>query len=292
MAFRLKHRSISRELRRLVTRELAAAIEALSGFGLGDTDILEARKHIKKVRSIVKLLKASLGRAAAPANAQLRSVGQGLGRVRDAEAMIDTLDGLRGHYSDAIGKSARHKVARGLRGEQLEARQSADDVARHAIGVLRRVRKSLPDRVKQAGGLPAVQQGLASVYKRCRSAVANLTEESDAVAFHDWRRRVKEHWYHVRLFEGHRSALRSRTRSLRALETELGEDHNLAILNEALIASPRRFGDARTTNLVIGCIQKRQRALRKKALARGRRLFVAKPKKMQAAVGDWWRGKR
>jgi CHAD domain-containing protein len=292
VAFRLKQGSISRGLSRRVSRELDAAIEILSGPDVSDADIHEARKHIKKVRSIVKLLKASLGGAAASANAQLRSVGQGLGRVRDAEAMIGTLDVLRGRYSDVIGKLARRKVAQGLRGEQREARQSADDVARHAIGVLRRVRKSLPDRVKQAGGLRAVQPGLASVYKRCRSAVANLTEESDAVAFHDWRRRVKEHWYHVRLFEGHRPALRSRTRSLRALETELGEDHNLAILNAALIASPRRFGDARTTNLVIGCIQKRQRALRKKALARGRRLFVAKPKKIEAAVAHWWRGKR
>jgi CHAD domain-containing protein len=292
MAFRLKHRSISKELRRLVCNEIDGAIEVLGSADVTDADIHEARKHIKKVRSIVKLLSAALGSKYAAENDRLRSIGRGLGRVRDPEAMIETLEAIRGRYSEVISAATKQRVARGLRGPHRAAHDTAADVARHAVGILKRASKSLPDHVASAASLRSVQKGLASVYKLSRSALADLTQESDALAFHAWRRRVKEHWYHVRLFEAKHPAARARGRSLRALEKELGEDHNLAILGAALLENPGRFGNARTTDLVLGCIQKRQRALRKRALARGRRLFVAKPKKVEATVGEWWRGKR
>lgn len=292
MAFRLKHGSISKELRRLVHNELNDGIDVLGRADVTDADIHEARKHIKKVRSILKLLRAALGSKYAAENNRLRSIGHGLGRVRDPEAMIETLEAIRGRYSEVISAATKQRVARGLRGPHRAAHNIAPNVARHAAGILKRACKSLPDQVAGAGSLRSVQQGLASVYKRSRSALADLTRESDALAFHAWRRRVKEHWYHVRLFDAKHPAARARARSLKALEKELGDDHNLAILSAALLENPGRFGNARTTGLVLGCIQKRQRALRKRALARGRRLFAAKPKKVEATVGEWWRGKR
>jgi CHAD domain-containing protein len=278
-------------LRRLVRKTLDATIEQLEGHEVSATDIHEARKRIKKARAILKLLKGALGAHYADENGQLRSVGQALGRVRDPEVLVETLEAIRGRSSTVISDATRQRVARGLRRRHDQAQHSAPDVARRAVGILKRVRKTLPDEVAKAGDLAAVRKGLASVYRQSRAAIGELTLDADAAAFHAWRRRVKEHWYHVRLFEGRHPASRARARSLRALEKELGEEHNLAILNDVLLKSPGRFGDARTTNLVLGCIQKRQRVLRKKALARGRRLFVAKPKEVEATVQEWWRGK-
>ncbi|MEO8680409.1 MAG: CHAD domain-containing protein [Vicinamibacterales bacterium] len=292
MAYRLKGRSIPKDLRRLVRKELDATIDGLQGAEVTERAIYEARKRIKKARAILKLLKDALGENYAAENSQLRSVGQGLGRLRDPEAMVETLDAIRGRCSTVISYAIKQRVARGLRSRHYQARQSAPDVARHAVGILKRARKTLPDEVAKAGNLAAVRKGLASVYKQSRAALEALTLDADAVAFHTWRRRVKEHWYHVRLFEGRHPAPRSRARSLRALEKELGEEHNLAMLNDVLLKNPGRFGDARTTDLVLGCIQKRQRVLRQQALARGRRLFVAKPKEVEAEVKAWWRGRQ
>jgi hypothetical protein len=117
--------------------------------------------------------------------------------------------------------------------------------------------------------------------------MADLAAASGAVEFHEWRRRVKEHWYQVRLFEARHPAARARARSLKTLESTLGEDHNLALFGQILLRHSDRLGGARTTSLVIGCIQKRQRALRRRALASGHRLFASKPKTFEATVQRW-----
>jgi len=49
--------------------------------------------------------------------------------------------------------------------------------------------------------------------------------------YHEWRKRVKEHWYHVRLLEV-TVADGGYEKSLKELETALGEDHNLVLLQE------------------------------------------------------------
>ena len=112
--------------------------------------------------------------------------------------------------------------------------------------------------------------------------------DSDATQFHAWRRRVKDHAYHVRLFESLHPTPRARARNLKRLETWLGDDHNLALLRAAILGVPDTFGEARTTALVLGCIVKAQASLRQKALTLGRRLFGRKPAQFRRAVAEWW----
>lgn len=107
---------------------------------------------------------------------------------------------------------------------------------------------------------------------------------ADTTEFHSWRRRVKDHWYQVRLFAPHHRTLAARARSLRRLETDLGDDHDLAVLRDILLGEPEKFGRARTTAIVLGCIEKRQHTLRRLALRRSRRLFAARPRRFRAFV--------
>jgi CHAD domain-containing protein len=92
MPFELEPGSLSRQLRRLVRKELDAAIEALNYSGA--PRIHDARKHIKKTRSIVKLLRRPLGKHYAKEDARLRAAGGGLSELRDAEVMLPPLPSL------------------------------------------------------------------------------------------------------------------------------------------------------------------------------------------------------
>jgi hypothetical protein len=105
-----------------------------------------------------------------------------------------------------------------------------------------------------------------------------LDIDSDAAQFHLWRRRVKDHWYHMRLMAARHPTARSRARRLKELERWLGSEHNLAILRTTILAAPAQFGDARTTDLVLGCIIKYQKWLRERALKLGRRLLARQPR--------------
>jgi CHAD domain-containing protein len=289
MAFRLERRSL-KQLRRVVRKELDAAIDGLAMATANPIRIHDARKHIKKARAIVKLLRRPLGRSYARENARLRAAGHRLSGLRDAEAMLQTLEGLHGHFSAVITPTIEEGIARELRRHRRQVQKRASAMARQALGFLKGSRATLPDRVGHATGSRVVRRGLTRVYQRSKSALAELTPVSGAAEFHAWRRRVKEHWYHVRLFEWRQPSIRARARRLDALQSVLGEDHNLEVLNERLLENPDRFGGARTSALVLGCIQKRQRALRRQALASGHRLFTSKPRRMLTMVDRWRSG--
>ena len=63
----------------------------------------------------------------------------------------------------------------------------------------------------------------------------------DDGVFHNWRKRVKDHWYHVRLLEGLSSGAASRARALRHLEKCMGEDQNIVVLSGKIIEKTSKF---------------------------------------------------
>jgi CHAD domain-containing protein len=287
MAFRLERRPIAKELRRLVRKELDAAIDGLDVGDANSIRIHDARKHIKKARAIVKLLRGPLGKSYARENARLRAAGQRLSGLRDAEAMLQTLEGLHARFVTVITPTIEKGIARVLRRHRREVQKQAHARARQALGLLKQSRATLPGRVEHAAGFRLVRRGLTRVYERSKSALADLTPVSGAAELHAWRRRVKEHWYHVRLFESRQPATQARVRRIKALQSSLGEDHNLALLGDRLLDHSERFGGVGTSALVLGCIQKRQRVLRRRALASGHQLFASKPEKMAVIVNRW-----
>ena len=287
MAFRLERRPIAKQLRRLVRKELDAAID---GLDVGDASAIrvhDVRKHIKKARAIVKLLRGPLGKRYARQNERLRAAGRRLSGLRDAEVMLQTLESLHARFVAVITPTIEKGIARALRHHRREAHKQAHARARQALGLLKRSRATLPGRVEHATGFRVVRRGLTRVYERSKLALADLTPVSGAAELHAWRRRVKEHWYHVRLFESSQPATQARARSLKVLQASLGEDHNLALLGDRLLGHSERFGGVETSAVVLDCIHKRQGILRRRALTSGRQLFAATPEKIEALVNRW-----
>ena len=76
-------------------------------------------------------------------------------------------------------------------------------------------------------------------FRAGRAALENVRENPTADNFHDLRKRVKDHWYHIRLLEGlWTDVMQAHEKSLKDLETWLGDDHNLAVLRERISPSP------------------------------------------------------
>jgi CHAD domain-containing protein len=289
MSFRLKDpTSVGDELHRLVRKEHRAALARLSDQGSDEEAVHEARKSVKKIRAVLRLLRDDLGADFQAEDDRLRDAAHRLSTLRDADATAETLEALHRRYPAVVTRRVTGTVLRGARSRKRQARRRADGVIGQAASALRRSHQA-PERVRQVGGRGAVEAGLTRGYRRARKALRELRLDSDATQFHAWRRRVKHHTYQVRLFEGLHGTPRARARSLRRLETWLGEDHNHAILRANILASPDRFGDARTTAIVLGCIVKHQAWLRAHALALGRRVFTAKPERFRRSASAWWR---
>jgi hypothetical protein len=128
-------------------------------------------------------------------------------------------------------------------------------------------------------------------YRRARKAMVRVQRNPEDAGFHAWRRRVKDHWYQVRLLEGLTPAAHARARRLKRLETLLGNDHNLVLLRTTILNTRARFGRDRATVLVLGCIATYQATLRGRALRLGHRLFSRRPKVFRKSVDHWYGGR-
>jgi CHAD domain-containing protein len=275
----------------VVRREFRKAKDALSRPNPDEDAIHEARKSVKKIRSVLRLLHDDLGSDYPAQDRQLRTAAHCLSSLRDADATTETIRALHGRYSSVVTPSIARAVLRGLRGRKREALRRGGRQVRRAVAALRRSRMTIPKRIRDVARFPAVRAGLTRGYRRARTAMKPLGADSDATEFHAWRRRVKDHTYHVRLFEGIHASPRARAQRLRQLEDWLGDDHNQAVLRGIILASPDRFGDARAIAVVLGCITKHQAWLRRRALRLGHRMFSVKPAEFERSVTVWSRGR-
>src|SRR5690348_9415651 len=117
MAYHLKSgESVPDGIRRAACEELESAAAHLEGsLGTGrDEAIHEARKSIKKVRGLLRLMRPQLGRIYRSESEQLGDIGRTLSEFRDAGAIIGTFDDLREKYRNELGRSTLASIRRGL----------------------------------------------------------------------------------------------------------------------------------------------------------------------------------
>jgi CHAD domain len=117
--------------------------------------------------------------------------------------------------------------------------------------------------------------------------VADQTQTPEC--FHEWRKRVKDHWYHTRLIESlWTEEMKAREKSLKELETWLGDDHNLFVLHSLISGEPAAFGETAIVDALLDLIDDRQKELRRNALSLGARLYDDKPKAFLRRVEHLW----
>jgi CHAD domain-containing protein len=280
-------------VKRIVREEIESAVRHLSGKGEADRDeaIHEARKNVKKVRGVLRLMRPELGEIYGRENPFFRDVGLRLSQFRDGGAMIEAFDGLREKYRGELGRSRLASTRRGLmaRKEQAEKQGSIEEVLHGTAAVLREAAKRVAHWPLAADGFGAIAPGLEATYRRGRKALARARKHPLPENYHEWRKRVKNHWYQVRLLEGvWDGAMPAYERRLKDLETWLGEDHNLVVLEEKVMAEPGFYGKEPEIALFVRLIGKYHKELRGNALDLGARIYGEKPRQFSRRMRRMW----
>ncbi|HWC74524.1 MAG TPA: CHAD domain-containing protein, partial [Gemmatimonadales bacterium] len=222
------------------------------------------------------------------ANARLRDAAHALSSVRDADSTLNTLKTLHGRYPGVVTRGALRALLPGLRARKRQARRTARRTMRRAAAALKRARQILPRQVGRVGDFKAVHAGALRTYRAARRSMRGLTVDGAAAEFHEWRKRVKDYWYDLRLFEGLHPAPRGRVRSIGQLEELLGDAHDLAMLHDQLLDGSARYANARTRALMLGAISKGETSLRSRALQLGHRTFAERPRHFDKSLRTWW----
>lgn len=301
MAYRLTaEEAVRAGLLRVVREEIDFAIAQLRDPNRSNRDkgIHEARKCIKKTRAIVRLSMPALGALGKRNNALLRDAGRGLSGFRDAAALVETVDGLLERFTDETPATALNPAQalnnlRAILGDRKkEGGEQSDPQAAmlRTIAALRRLRRSVSAWPDLTDDFSAIGEGLKKSYRKGRRVLAGVRSAPAPERFHELRKRVKDHWYHVRLLGNlWPGPMEAREKCLRDLQEWLGDDHDLAVLREGIAAEPAAFGDETAIAVLMNAIDGRQKELREAALAMAERIYEERPRDHVRRLKHLWR---
>ena len=296
MSFTLKtrpDRGSAAAARRIALDQLAKVRQALAvAEDEPDRGIHEARKRLKRLRGLVRLIRRSLGKEAYHReNRAFRDAGRALAPLRDSAVRIRLVGSLRDDVSDDA-KAALDPVIGKLR-ERHAALLSEE--ASKALAKARKKLEGAEERVADwpldgDAGFELLRGGLLEVYARGRREMRKAFVDPSAENLHEWRKRAKYLRHQIDLLSPAWPEMMGLAEdSLHELTTLLGDDHDLAVVRETLQAE---LPAAAASNAALAEIQEtladRHQAKLEPARALGRRLFAEKPQDFVRRIESYW----
>jgi CHAD domain-containing protein len=260
MAYRFKqNEAISHAVQRVFAEEIAWAVGQLVRSKKRTEAVHEARKSIKKIRGLLSLL----GPGYKSQDRYFRDVGRLLSDSRDNTVVLQVFDELTARQP--VVSEIRDNLRRSFRQGPTEKNLSAD-----VAQLLRHAPPLVAENLQFESLLPAMDE----TYRQGRKAWKRAHREHSAEALHNFRKQVKQHLYHLRLMEN--DAVAKRIDDLHALETWLGDHHNLTVLRDRLKADVETSHDRKRILPLIALIDDESHALRNRALEAGEQLYGEK----------------
>ncbi|MEX0775341.1 MAG: CHAD domain-containing protein [Phycisphaeraceae bacterium] len=299
MAYRFKkNEAVEVGVGRIVTQEIDAVLAAIQDPAVSvDEAIHQARQRCKKIRAVLKLIRPALGQTYALENQWYRDAARGLAPQRDAVSRIAAYDLLMERVNEQVKRGEFASIRR-----QLTRRKKAIDADADGAVFVERFAAALREgrgRVEswslnnpEGGvcGFAIVEGGLHATYRKGLAAMQAAYDDPSPTRFHEWRKRVKDHRYHVQLLRGvWKPVMKTWCDLLHDLSDLLGADQDLAVLRQYVTAERESLGDQRKVEALLALIQSSRGDLETRARTLGRRAFAEQPKEMVKRVEAYWR---
>jgi CHAD domain-containing protein len=253
--------------------------------------IHEARKDIKKIRSALRLVRDALGDDVwRRENEHYRGCARQLSGFRDAEILVEALDGL----AERSGPSGREH------GERLRRELDRENRAAHEEGAIERAMASAAAELEagrsrieslpiDGDGWELIGPGIHRSYRRGRKRLRAVEEEASVTNLHELRKRVKDLWYQLRLIEdADPGTLEPLADHAHDLSDFLGDDHDLALLRDQVERRPGAFSDPADRRHLRDRIDQRRGELQFAAISLGGRIYAEKPKRFTKVLEKRW----
>ncbi len=247
------------------------------------------RKHIKKLRGLLQLVKPTFPRFA-EVNGILREHAALLAPLRDAEVRLATVQALSEDLPPGLVEALEHRL------DEEVARLRADPELPKTLSAMSDTFARLRDEAKDwrlsADGWKALEPGLKATWRKGRAGLAASQEAlgRDAKVFHEWRKAVKHHWYQARLLVPIWPEIMSPWVSVAdRLGETLGRHQDLDILriHLALLEEEGSFSSAEHGHY-LRAINARMLSEAEAALTLGARFYADKPKALARRWKRWW----
>lgn len=293
MAFQLDPANdLTENVRQIGALQLDRVLERLTIKSKQGKAVHEARKSMKRLRALLRLVKPALNNGVFNREeARLKQIGRSLSGVRDIHAMFECMQRLEIAEPLAAENPAGAALRAALQEKSLRAETSlAGDTGKDLRKKLRQSRQSFAALDLKSGGTGILARSIRKDYRAARHAFRRAYRIKEDEAFHDWRKLVQRHWRQLLLVEpGWPSTLRPHIHMVRDLADILGDDHDLYVLAGHVRAAGLQLGRKKDIDTYLDLIRKRQDLLRVRARLLGERLLAESPGSLAARLTAYWR---
>lgn len=193
------------EVKKVVDSQADKAIASLEQEPDVHEAVHDARKRCKKIRAAWRLIRDDLGESAyKERNVWYRDAARLISDMRDATAVIESLNMLRDRFGDIIYKSAFDEVEAILQSRRagyVPDDGSRPDLLKKVADRLRQAKEEINEIVLQDRGWDGVVHSLRRTYKRGYKAFRTLRDDPSSEGIHEWRKRSKYLRYELRLLK-------------------------------------------------------------------------------------------
>jgi CHAD domain-containing protein len=244
-----------------------------------------ARKDLKKLRTVLRLVKDELPSALYKEEGQrYRDAGRALSAARDATVRLETLELLVEAGGELPVEAIETWRAILDRDREAAANVAADEGA--VVELLEAGLTSIRQWPLAGDSWRRIGASVKRTYRRGRRGMRAAERDSSEDNLHSWRKRAKDLWYEFTLLTvAWPHPLEALADEAHRLTELLGDHHDLALLREDL--HERRLGDEETRKLQA-VIDQEQERLTAEAFDLGRRLYAEGAKAFAHRLHRYW----
>lgn len=283
LAYRVKsNESLERAVQRVAKEQLGKALKEIDDKAPPEA-VHQVRKRCKKIRALVRVVRHGFEDYSFE-NQWYRDLARQLSDHRDARSIPQSFDLILSSHSETEAVGSFPEVRESLE-TYLGEIEGEKKVLRQVVPLLKEGRERIDGWSLEECDEKLLRKGLQKAYRRGREAMAAAYKKPNTERFHQWRKRVKYHWYHMKFARSFHAPLEARASMAHGLADLLGEEHDLTVLREFFL---EHSSPSQQRHVLFGLMDRQQLVLREKARGVGERLFLEKPKRFSKRVQGYW----
>jgi len=280
MSYRLENsETLSFGLKRIVLELIDNSVfNFAKGNGSFNEDVHETRKNFKKIRTVLRLIRSDIGvENFRIENSFYRDSGRILSDLRDSTVLIETFDKLLKN-SELEMSNFDFSIFRNFLVEKHKnisaSKHKKSEVINSISTDLLLARSRVFDWPISGDNFKIIKKNLQRIYKQGQRDMYAVFNEAIKENVHEWRKRVKNLWYSMRILSNLWPEIMSPLVTLLGkLSDNLGDTNDMFLLKERIIANRSKFKDDQHTRELINFIDRRIIDLLRDARSIGRKVY-------------------
>ncbi len=264
---------------------IAAALDDEIVAHLHDADTHDARRAIKKLRALLRLVRPADPDPLKAVETLYRDAARAISGARDAKAAVETVDRFIEDFPDEVKRCRLDAMRDALRARSEQTDAVVLEEARGEAQALReRARQGLlPVRFDvEKSDADILKAGFSKTLHRWRKAQKHAHRRREPDDFHELRKVIKALGAQLLLLrEFRKGGFRAQRKKVTELGETLGELNDIHVLHDTLadggVALPGEIDAAPFAKL----LKKQAAALEKQVLRDSRRLYGRRPRKLK-----------